>query len=979
MSEIKVAEWISDIKPILFNPTAVQRASLQRLRDVTDGKVDLPDATSPFAWNIESSAINVAAFIEADTLLTRRQYPSSAQTVDDLYLHMSDKDYSDRFATPSHCDFYLMIEERALERAFVPDPITGVSRLVIPRNTEFKIDGYIFSIQYPIEIKRLNLHSYQVTYDTDQASPLTTLTSNVLESGMVSPRRGVSFLRIKIPTDQFWIKSITQPLTAAKLFKKTIPFEDSFYYARVYNKSNQTGSKWKEIRTTHTDQTYDPTIPTAVLKVLPGNLEVFIPQIYFSTGAVTGSVRVDIYQTKGAVNLSMLNYSPDSFSVKFRAVDNSEMTKEVSNLTNISEMFVYSESVINSGTGELSFEELRRRVINNTTGARDLPITNVQWEDSLKSNGFSIVKNVDIVTRRTYLATRDLIPPFDERLITSAATNMQALISTMKELAKHPAVYDNGDRITLTPDLVYRLNNGKLEVVSAATVMAISNAEPDEAAKRVNNEQFVYSPFHYVVDSKDQQSKLRPYYMDAPMADIREFIDNNDSSMLLANTDQYTINKTSFGYRLTVQVKGNEAFKQLADDRIFAQMYFTPHNEVSAAFNNGALVKRTDDGGAVFIFDFNTKFDIEVKDGKHLMAMSSFTMANLTGRLTAADLFQEFRVIFGTYDKINPAWQPHVIDSHIGQFMLPNYGYAITEESFKLKFGVFLKNLWAGARSFPSSQNTLRYDADVPALYGEDVFKVDPESGLIFYLDDNNNVVYHFEHRKGDPILNEDGSPKLAHRKGDEIKDPVTGEPIPISELEVARQLDILVVEGPYYFATDPSSSRYKDSFVSAMVDWIVDDLERIISQGLDQTFIYYYPKANMGNLQVVGENGSLIYVNANQSLKVRLFVKEQVIRNSELRDSLTRDAVRIIDAEFKKNTVAISNIESEQRNAFGEDVFGIEVSGLGGNANYQTLSMLSIGDRLSIKKRLTAQPDGKLIVEEDVTVEFIQHESVVR
>ena len=121
-----------------------------------------------------------------------------------------------------------------------------------------------------------------------------------------------------------------------------------------------------------------------------------------------------------------------------------------------------------------------------------------------------------------------------------------------------------------------------------------------------------------------------------------------------------------------------------------------------------------------------------------------------------------------------------------------------------------------------------------------------------------------------------------------------------------------------------------------------------------------------------------MIYVNANQSLKVRLFVKEQVIRNSELRDSLTKDAVRIIDSEFKKNTVAISNIEAEQGRAFGEDVLGIEVSGLGGSSNYQTLSMLSIGDRLSIRKRLTAQPDGKLIVEEDVTVEFIQHESVV-
>lgn len=977
MSDIKVADWIKDVKPILYNPTAIRRLSLQRLRDIKDGLIDAPDATSPFAWSIENSAVNVSAFIEADMIFTRRQYPASAQTVEDIYPHMSDKNYVDRFATPSHAEFYLMIEERALERAFVPDPVTGISKLIIPRNTEFVIDGYHYSIQYPIEIKRLNLRSYQVTYDTTQASPLTVLTTNVLETSAVRPRRDLSFLRIKIPTDQFWIKSITQPLTSAKLFKKTIEFEDSFYYARAYYKNNQSGSKWVEMKTTHTEQTYDVTVPTATLKVLPGALEVFIPQIYFSSGAISGTVRIDIYQTKGAVSLSMLNYSQDSFKVNYRAVDKTELTSEVSRLAGIAEQFVYSSSVINGGTNELEFEELRRRVINDTIGARDLPITNVQIEDSLKSNGFNIVKHVDVVTKRTFLATRDLIPPFDERLITSAATNMQALITTMSEMAKHPAVYDNGERITLTPDVVYRLDNGRMEVVSAATIMAIANADPDEAAKRVNAEQFVYSPFHYVVDSQDQENTLRPYYMDSPTTDIRNFIDNNETTQLQANTEEFSLLKTSFGYRLTVKVRGNEAYKQIADDRLFAQMYFVPEGEVSAAFNNGQLVTRTDDGGAIFIFDFATKFDIEVKDGEHLLGLSSFTMANLTGRITKSKLFQDFRIIFGTYDKFNPAWEAHSIDNHIGQFMLSNHGYAITEESYKLKFGVFLKNLWAGSRSFPSGQNVLRYDHDIPLLYAEDRFKVG-EDGEIFHLDDNNNVVWNFEHRKGDPVLDEEGNPRYQHRKNDIVKDPVTGEPVPISQLEVARQLDILVVEGPYYFATDPSSSRYKDSFVAAMVDWIIVDLERILKQGLDQTFIYYHPKSNMGNLQVVGENGQLIYINANQSLKVRLFVKEQVIRNSELRNSITRDAVKIIDSEFKKNTVAISNIEAEQRDAFGPDVLGIEVSGLGGTANYQALSMLSIGDRLSIRKRLTAQPDGKLIVEEDVTVEFIQHESVV-
>ena len=69
--------------------------------------------------------------------------------------------------------------------------------------------------------------------------------------------------------------------------------------------------------------------------------------------------------------------------------------------------------------------------------------------------------------------------------------------------------------------------------------------------------------------------------------------------------------KTSFGYKLTVQVKGNDNYRQLQDDRLFAQLYFVPKGEVSKAYINGTFVTRTDDGGAVFTFDFYTRYDLE--------------------------------------------------------------------------------------------------------------------------------------------------------------------------------------------------------------------------------------------------------------------------------------------------------------------------------------------------------------------------------
>jgi hypothetical protein len=971
MADIKIANWIEDASEIFYNPTLIQRLSLQRLRDIKDGLVDIPDATSPFAFALENSAVNTSAFIEADFIASRRQYASLAQTEEDLYLHMSDKDYVDRFATPAHCNFFVMIRENALQRAMVFDQTTSVSRVVIPRNTEFSVGDLTFSIQYPIEIKRIGSGSYQITYITDKPSPLSVLKTNIVEFDRVQVQRGIWFIRLKIPTEQFWIKSTTSAISSAKMFRKTIAFEDNFYYARVFYKNNTTANEWKEIRTTHTDQVYDPLIPTAVLQVKNNELNVHIPQIYFSNESISGNIRIDVYQTKGEISISLPKYLPESFTAKWRAIDNVDMTPEVSRFIGINEIVIYSTDIVNDGTNALEFAELRSRVINNTTGARDNPITDIQLEDSLKSNGFTVVKNVDVVTDRTFLATRDLIKPFDERLITSAATSMQSLIATMGEISKHPAVFKNGDCITLTPDIIYRIRNGQMELVSANRISQILSMSGDELAKAINSETLVYSPFHYVLDATKSSFEVRPYFMDNPQADIRQFIDNNDSTLLEANTSLYSINRTNFGYRLVVNVVGNDAYKSLSNDRKFAQLYYRPKNEVSNAYIQGEFLGERDDGSLIYQFDLYTTFDI---DDKHQLAFNSFSMANMITQPHNTDLLQEFRIIYGTYDINAATWVAHAIDGHVGQFMLDEHGYAITEESFSLEFGVHLANLWNAARSFPGPKNYKRYEVDIPALYPEDVFLKDPVTGAIFSLDEDNNVTYEIIHRKGDFVFLDDGSQLFDHRAGDVIKDPVTGEPEITSPMEVNRQLDLMVIEGPYYFATDPSSRDYKEAFIAALVDWITVDMPRLQGQVLDKTKIFYYPKSNMGSMQVLGDNGLLTFMQASQSFDVKLSVKEKIIKDSSLRDSMTRDVIRAIDRELKKSTVSDSNIISDLRKIMNEDdVPGIKVSGFG-SAKMGTVSMVSLGDRFSIRKRLTAQSDGKLIVEEDINVEFIQH-----
>jgi hypothetical protein len=83
------------------NPASIQQTSLELLQQYLNGETDIVDATNPFMKLVESSAVNTAGFIIDNEVTTRAQYPSCAQTLEDLYLHMSDKDYIDRFASPA--------------------------------------------------------------------------------------------------------------------------------------------------------------------------------------------------------------------------------------------------------------------------------------------------------------------------------------------------------------------------------------------------------------------------------------------------------------------------------------------------------------------------------------------------------------------------------------------------------------------------------------------------------------------------------------------------------------------------------------------------------------------------------------------------------------------------------------------------------------------------------------------------------------
>ena len=972
------------------NPVNVKQLMYDFLDDITEGKVDVVDATTPFNFLMESSCVLTSAFLAEHEAALRKQYPSLAQTQEELYLHMCDKDYIDRFATPAMARFHLLIDLNELKSKMLEDPYTGIKVVTIPRNTEFVINDNVFSLQYPIDIKLLQHGGFQVTYDVRVPSPLQRLTSNRVDWNIVTySANRQRMMHLEFDTYQFNITSYKGDLINATGYRKRHKFSDKFYYARVWYKNNHTLNRWREMKITHTDQVFDINDPTAVLSVYPGELEVFIPQIYLANNLVSGAIRVDIYQTKGAINLLLGDYKLDNFTANFILADEDETLDNlidgkspITAFRSINSVYTYANTTIIGGTDELSFEELRDRVIMNSIGAKSLPITNAQIESALERSGFDIVKNVDVVTNRQYLATKLLPDPFDEKLITAASCSIQPIISTIANLKTNSKVRDNGNRITLPPELLYRSDNSIVSVVPEVEEYELSLLEPEDRAKKINEQNYLYSPFYYVLDNSTDDFNVRAYYLNNPTAKLSAFIADNDTTGIQVSTGDFGIRKTDTGYVLLIESISNEAFKQLhPTEQVKVFLSFIPSGETVRAYLEGTLVSSPTAEGEERLYAFNlgSNFDVDKSNKIHF---NTFSILNPTQQEIAVDLDTIFQIYWCTTSLMPATWKSVAEDNELPAFLLPPRKAFLTKEDLHIEFGKHLENLWTSARSIPSEASYKRYTENIKAVYEEDVYRIDPVTGGAFTFDKNGNIDYKILHKKGADVVDANGNPVYLHKKGDIVLDS-TGHPIIEEESSVARQVDIMFIEGSYYFANDytideqslTAAGIYKQAITDTCVKWITEDLKTLSNQLLEQTKLYYYPKSTIGSIGVITDSNVTTNLSANQSFSVTLYVNEATYENMPLRNTLTTATIKTIDKYLKNNTtISVSGLSALLRSVYATDVIALEISGFGSDKKIQMLTVLSIGDRFAIKKKVKAQADGTLIVVEDVDVNFVLH-----
>ena len=959
-------EIMERIDLIKNNPTLIQRSIIDYLSEITDGEVNVVDATNPFVLLLEASSVNTAIAVNHSNLNLRRQYASLSITDDEIFRHMSDKEIMHRYSSPSSVEFTFMFPYDEFIKSMIEVHNQNHAKLTLPKDTFIKVDGVEYTLSYPIDIRMYTTGGISVSYDTSVVSPIESITTNNIIPQIKRMGDGTRIIYFKAKLKQLSLASSLFTIEQKSVFKKNIAFKDKFFYARAYHKGKATDNKWVEINTTHTDQVYNLNKPTVCFKVLENSLDVYIPHVYIINELIASSIRIDIYTTKGAISVDYRDYVSNSFTTTLRVMDELDATI-YSNTANNLTLRVISDDVSSGGVNGITFEEQRQRTIDHANGDLVLPITNVQNKTALKNLGFDVVTNIDVVTNRVMLATRRLPAPDNKKLLTPVNIAVITTLLDSRNFTGNPNIKVNTDRTTIKPSNLYINDNGIIKLVDYSEINRIKMLSPNEKVTEINSKKYLYTPFYYVLDYSGEEFDVRAYALDNPVRDELNFIYQNDSMQMPVNSDTVLVVKVDDGYEIYVKTKSGQFYKEAADADVGMQIGFYPHNENTLAYINAKLyATNPDDRERIWKAKLVTNYDV---DTKHCLAITNARMYVDAPLTTRIDLDTDFHILHYT-SSITNVYKGDDQDKHLGKFILSEDDFLITHESIKVSLGSALDNLWRRSRSIPVGQDYKLHELDSILTYENDVYETDATGIKMTIV--NNQIRYNKLHSKGDPVLI-NGEPVYKNRINDVYFDE-NQNPIIVNGVRQIQEVDILFIDGPMYFVTDEAMADYKKQASEIIKDWIVDDIALIEDKLLDKTSIYFYPETTLGKVNVYLSDNSETTIDAQQSFTVELYVDKAVYENETVRDVIRRATIAVLDKHVSSSEVNMSAVVEDLRKSYDTSVVTFVTRGLGGKHNYPIVRVKNGENRLCINKRAVAQADGSIIIEDDVTLIFIPY-----
>lgn len=978
------------IPTILRDPRAIQRLMVNTVEAVSNGEFRIIDPTSPFVLMMEMTAQLAAAGVAESDALNRRQYPTAATTVDDLLYHMSDYSMLGVYATPANGTPIIVLNLDSVRARAIPTTNPDVSMIIIPKHTSITVGGtYTFTMQYPIEIIVMSHGGVNVRYNLDEISPIYAAETMPLQTATFV-KNGKEWMAINIPMKQMAIDSHVMQVNSASGTARSFTLSDKFCYIRAYHKSTD-ALVWTEIDVCMNKEIFDPKVASVVATVLGGTVEVSIPQIYITNQIISDSVRVDIYTTKGKLDVDLSNYTTAAYAATWRDYDNVNTSAYSKVLDDFNGITVASQKYVSGGSDAMTLSELRKRVVQMSSADYGYAITPNQVQQLLNVNGYDLVTSIDDITNRQFLATRLLPPPAANTntddssvtdttaiTVTGIGVDVRTLQTPLSAFDLNRYAYINGQRITLTPNMLYRLEADALVVVPNETVDAIKllgQTQPEALANTVNADTFLYTPFYTVLHTQSDNFTAHFYNLDTPKVLANYSKVFNSSAQISVTCTGYDIAAVNDnGYLLKVRFSGDAAWKKMPASRMYAQL--TIADGTNRTWWNGTLDTPTDangllSGDAVFSFNIDTKYDIDAND--KLILGTDKVPVDLTSTFSVVITLKNHFPTGATYGTIDSINNPGMFSDYDSNAIY----LGLAEEALQINLGDALTDLWTACRSIVDPDSYQKYTEIVYATYTEPVYNRDAGGNLMLVKDpDTGRWLPSIAHKVGDRVY-VNNEPVILHNVGDTVLDENQNPVIVGGDAAIIRHISMTLFDGRYYFATDSQTKSYITSIIEKIVAWVTVDIPIVQKQLIDGSRLYFHPKTTAGYMDVIIGDNETASVRADQNLRVTYYLSKANYDNTELRKYITDYTPSVLKTALENRTVSVDSIVEALRTAMADDILSVTVTGFVDDA-YQIITLTNDSMLPSVGKELVALSSKELRVTDSVTVEFVKHNSTL-
>lgn len=949
-SSLNIEAELQNLSLYKYHPNGILNVSLNRLQDMLDGKVEIVDPANPFIYLLETNCLNTAFAIQEYTLLTRKLYPRLANGEEDLYLHMSDMDYLGRFSEPSKANvlFNILFNDFRTKASY--DPVQKEHVLKLPRHLKLSVDKYIFTLPSAVIIRLTEDGVIDVKFENQDFNSIFPVQTNFINFDLFKVNQEETYLTFELKLPEIDIESVEIPVEKSKLFKNTLTFNPSrkFYFFRAFYFEDK---QWKEMVVTHTDQVYDIYTPTCVVKVLQESqsVEYYIPPVYVNTGKIGTKVKFLIYTTNGAINVNFNDYKISDFATEYNPVFPEQELDTYTQPLQLITKVVYIKDEVIGGKNELPFLELKKSVIDNSIGDRKLPITNKQIEYSSSQNNFKLIKDVDVVTNRVFLLecpvpnspTRYSISKFNLDILEYKST-VSALRSGKNGIVAF------SDDVTIIPEgTIFEVTVDGIVLLDQVQYTALTSLSGIDLTTEVNSRNYISTFYHYVLDTSDNTTELRPYDLTKPIIKQVNFKEFNATARVGVNTTNTSIYKTETGFTIDVLSNLKKYVNTITEVNVKPYIVYKD-NDDSKFYLEGRLFAKIGEN-PVYRFELESQYYVDKENKIHV---GNFRDNNNIPAVIGLGLDTVLEVVYVS-DVVPNTYVATELDGYLYNSYLGVNHAVVTMEEMTVKFGHYLDALYSQVHTSTGTYEYQKHEEDVPLRYKTTVYNSNNEiihmpNDIVY--DENEEVVYEF--RKGDIVYDE------------------SGNPTPVGPLELVRYLNLLFLDYKAKLASKTILKDYRDYLRSYLTENIVENAKAVNDQLLENTQAYVVIPKNIGRIKV--KTGARErYISSMQKFRVNVYVNDRIYNDVETRDSIVYTITSEIDKYFYERVLLskteLLNVLYEKIREF---VNSVSLEGFT-ELNEEYMQVMNENARIGLNKVLVSEPDGYNL-KDDVSVSFI-------